>query len=358
MVPLDWGLGHSTRCIPLINYLNLIGCDVIIAAEGLQQALLQAELPHLQFAKLRGYRITFSTNRRKTLLKIIFQIPKILIAINYENRWLKQFLLLNKIGLVISDNRYGLYNKQVKSVFITHQLSIKTPFGKLFERMLRKINYHFINKFRECWIPDYDGKQNMGGELSHPPRMPLIPIRYLGRLSRIVGEQSASPQNSLLVMLSGPEPQRSIFEDKLLSQLKLLTIPVILVRGLPGKKGLPEHTSENLVIFNHLPAAALNESINKAGIIISRSGYSTVMDLIGLKKKIIFVPTPGQAEQEYLARYLSSRKYCLMYKQQHFNVEKAMAEARTFVFEEFEEPAKPAYQDLISGIIQKLQDVE
>jgi UDP-N-acetylglucosamine transferase subunit ALG13 len=281
-----------------------------------------------------------------------------LIAINRENRWLKQFLSNQKIHLVIADNRYGLYNKKVSSVFITHQLSIKTPFGKLVERILRKINYKFLERFSECWIPDFGGSRNLGGELSHPPKMPFIPVRYLGRLSRLVEEQSPSQTNGLLAIVSGPEPQRSIFEEKLVSQLKSLAVPAVIVRGLPGEKDLPDYTGENLVIFNHLPAAALNEYINRAEIVISRPGYSTVMDLIGYKKKLIFVPTPGQAEQEYLAWYLASRKFCLMYNQQHLNLGKAVAKARDFVFDEFEERGNAAYQDVISRMVNTLENVK
>jgi len=354
IAPLDWGLGHASRCIPIIKYLSSIDCDVIIASDGIQQSLLQAEFPHLQFINLSGYRITFSKNRWKTLIKYFWQIPKILISINRENKWLQSFLLKNRVDAIISDNRYGLFNKNISSIFITHQLTIKNPLGNFFENLLRKINYHYINKFNECWVPDFEDSDNMGGKLSHPDKMPSTSVKFLGRLSRIVKEKSFSKSIQLLVILSGPEPQRSIFEEILLAQLHTYGGTTVLIRGLPGETESLVNNKKNLSIYNHLSATALNQYINEATFIISRSGYSTIMDLIGLMKKCIFVPTPGQSEQEYLAEYLSSRKFCLSYKQSKFHLGEAIREAASYKFENFKHPGNDQYQKVITDLISNL----
>ncbi len=354
IAPLDWGLGHATRCIPLITYLNSIGCEVIIATDGSQQLLLQTEFPALKFVKLSGYRITFSTNRGKTLIKILFQIPKILISINREWRWLKNFLLNNSVDVVISDNRYGFFSKEIVSIFITHQLTIKTPFKKVFEFLLRSLNYHYINKFSECWVPDFKGSDNMGGELSHPHTLPTIPLKFLGRLSRIVHQEAFLEGIPLLIILSGPEPQRSIFENILLAQLSTYQELSVMVRGLPGEAKPLENGQQNLSIYNHLPAATLNQYINKATVIISRSGYSTIMDLIGLGKKCIFVATPGQSEQEYLADYLASENLCLSYRQSKFSLHKAMVEAASHHFATFKQSESDQHQKIIDDLIKGL----
>ncbi len=354
IAPLDWGLGHATRCVPIIKYLQSIGCEVIVAAEGSQQSLLQAEFPTLKFVKLPGYRIIFSTNRVKTLIKILGQIPKILISINQERRWLQNFLLNNNIDVIISDNRYGFLSKKVTSIFITHQLTIKTPFGRIFESLLRNLNYRFISRFTECWVPDFEDAYNMGGKLSHPDIMPSIPVKYLGRLSRIVQEGPFPKRIRLLLILSGPEPQRSIFEKILLAGLPAYKESSVLIRGLPGEAESLVNDQENLSIYNHLPAAALNQYINDATFIISRSGYSTVMDLIGLWKKCIFVPTPGQSEQEYLAENLSSKRFCLSYKQSKFNLNTAINEAASYDFKFFKHPGNDQYKKVVTDLISNL----
>ncbi len=175
IAPLDWGLGHATRCIPLIKNLIECGCEVIIATEGKQQVLLQEEFKHNKFVVLTGYRIKYSNNSWKTIIKILFQIPKILNAINSEHQWLRRFLKENKVDAIIADNRYGFSSPNIPSIFITHQLTIKTSAGNLADQMLQKLNYLFIGKFAQCWIPDFEGENNLAGNLSHPKNYPKCP---------------------------------------------------------------------------------------------------------------------------------------------------------------------------------------
>ena len=326
VAPLDWGLGHATRCIPIIKELILLNCEVFIAAEGAIFSLLKKEFPHLIFLPVKGYRINYSGNKYFFSWKIFLQIPKIIFTIYKEHRWLHKIILHYKIDAVISDNRFGMYQKNIPCIFITHQLAIKT--GNAFtERIAKKINYFFIKKYKECWIPDF--KINcIAGTLSHPEKIPNN-IQYIGCLSRFE-LYDVEKKYDLLILLSGPEPQRTIFEEKILNDLNFYSGKALLIRGLPGKSR--ELTSENtsVEIKNHLTAIQLNEVVLQSEIIISRCGYTTVMDLIKLRKKAILVPTPGQTEQEYLARFLSDNKLFYALNQKDFILEKVLQQFYLF----------------------------
>lgn len=320
VAPLDWGLGHATRCIPIITALLASAFEVFVAAEKAAAVLLQKEFPTLQIIPLQGYRISYNKKEEGFLWKMITQIPTIIGAIKRENRWLKKTIADYEINIVISDNRFGLHNKNVHCVFITHQLQIKT--GNSFtEKIVQKINYKYINKFDECWVIDEEGNRNVAGELSHPKKLPNTTIKYIGALSRFK-KYEVEKKHDLLVMLSGPEPQRTIFENVLIAQMQHLKLDIVLVRGLPAEENTL--AIEGMKIYNHLPASNLNELILASKTIIARSGYTTIMDIAALQQKAIFVPTPGQTEQEYLAKYLSEKKYCIAEKQEGFNVQEAL----------------------------------
>src|SRR5215211_2777028 len=151
VAPLDWGLGHATRCIPIIKELLSHGHEVILAAEGPVKILLKQEFPDIECLYLNGYRINYAETKKGLLLKLIVQLPKLFLSVWRERRWLQKAIEKNKIDIVISDNRFGLSNKKIYSIFITHQLLIKAPF---LERWLQKLNYYFINQYAECWVPD------------------------------------------------------------------------------------------------------------------------------------------------------------------------------------------------------------
>lgn len=353
IAPLDWGLGHATRCIPIISYLIAVGCEVIIAAEGRQEAILKTEFSNVKFVKLQGYRVRLGKNNLSTIIKIIGQLPGILMRIRYENQWLDDFLSQVRVDAIVSDNRYGLCSSKVPSVIITHQLAIKTPFGKRIDNFIRYLNYRLINKFSKCWVPDYPGRENLAGELSHPEKMPVIPVEYLGLLSRISKAPSQNT-NNLLMLLSGPEPQRSILENILLQQLQDYPHSAILVRGLPGETNLPATNNKHLQMHNHLSSNLMNKVMNDSRFIISRSGYSTVMDVMRLEKPCIFIPTPGQSEQEYLARYLSQKQMCVSYSQNNFCLRKALQEAGKLPPPKFKTD-EDLYMDIINGFVSQFR---
>ena len=321
--PLDWGLGHATRCIPIIHELIDQGARVWIATGGTQLFLLKQAFPQLDFLEMPGYEIRY---KQGFFLKwgLFSRIPSILRQIRRENEWLKECIRQHRIDLVISDNRYGLYHEDIYSVFMTHQLYIQTGSGQITNRILLKIHYRLIRKFSICWIPDQDGEFSIAGRLSHPPVPPPLPIHYIGILSRFSVFEKDRVKNSLVILLSGPEPQRTDFEKILLKQLAGSNLKVVLVRGLPGSAHSIPILRVGLEIYNHLPSERLNELLLESKWVIARSGYSTIMDLIRLKRNAILVPTPGQPEQEYLGYYMQEKKWMICISQKEFSLENSI----------------------------------
>ena len=327
--PADWGLGHVTRCIPIIQHLVESGHKVILAANGPGARILVEYFPYLEILETPTYGLTYSAKKGGLKWKLFLQLPKILTSIKRENRWLATQMRKQQFNVIISDCRFGLHHPDAFCVFITHQLQLKSPFGKWTERFFQKRNYSFINKFNECWVPDYKGSNNLAGELSHPSIMPAVPVKYIGALSRF--NKTNCSGNSIfdvLVVLSGPEPQRTILENIMLKQFANYKGRAALVRGLPGETRTL--TSPGLTVFNHLPPEKLCAVIANSELIISRSGYTTVMDLVSLRKKSIMIPTPGQTEQEYLGRYLMQKQLCVCIQQHAFSLEDALQQAAAF----------------------------
>ena len=329
VAPLDWGLGHATRCVPVIKDLINHNCEVWLAGEGAQEKLLREEFPSLHFLPLKGYRIKYA--KAGFTGKLLLQIPSILRSIKEENKWLKEQVNKHHFEVVISDNRYGLYHEKVFSVFITHQLCIKSSLGKWSEGFLQKWNYKLIGHFNECWIPDEEGENNLAGELSHPAKFPAIPVKYTGPLSRFQRRDNEERKDHLLIILSGPEPQRTIFENKIIDQIVNYNGTATIVRGLPTEKNIIPSTN-TIHFYNHLSSEELNNEAMKAEFIISRSGYSTVMDIAALQKKSILIPTPGQTEQEYLAGHLMKKGFAFCTDENDFILLKNIEGARNFQY--------------------------
>ena len=330
IAPLDWGLGHTTRCISIVRLLLDKGFSIIVASNAIQKELLQKEFENVAFLPLKGYEITYSKHKRLFPLKLILQLPKIISRIIYEHRWLQKTIDTHQIDLVISDNRFGLFTNKVPCVFITHQLTIKAPFTWL-EHLLQKINYSYINRFSQCWVPDYAGDKNIAGVLSHPETMPAIPVHYIGPLARFVKEDKAIIRYQCCVILSGPEPQRTILEDSILRQLPSISSSILLVRGKLNAPTL-EISLPNVTIENHLNGLQLQEAINSSDFVITRSGYTSVMELLALQKKSILIPTPGQTEQEYLGKQLMHHHWAYCVEQDVFDLAEALTIAKEFVY--------------------------
>ncbi len=307
LAPLDWGLGHATRCIPLMtNLIESCSAKITVAATGPQQAIIREAFPETQFLTPPLYDIKYHKNRAVTVARLVFAMPGILQTIRAEAKWLEAVLREQHFDAIISDNRYGLSNPAIPSYFITHQLLVKTAFGDAVNRLLQRRLYKLINRFSECWVPDYANEPSLAGELSHPAHLPAIPLRYIGPLSRL----KAIPPNGntqLLVLLSGPEPQRTLLENRILAQWNARPgESMVLVRGLPLEKTTLTPI-RNARIYNHLATDELSQELANARAVLCRSGYSSIMDLLPLEKQCFMVATPGQTEQEYLARFLAAQ---------------------------------------------------
>lgn len=352
VVPLDWGLGHATRCIPIIHHLLYLGCNVIIGAEKAQQKLLHEAFPNVKILPLKGYRITYTRRKAWFSFHILFQLPKIIQSIRTEHKWLQQVVHDFDVEAVISDNRYGLYHTTIPSVFITHQLRIKAPFTWM-ERWIQTINYRYINRFAACWIPDEKQLPGLAGTLSHPNRLPAVPVKYFGGLSRFEPANAVRQLYDVLILISGPEPQRSVLENILIRQLENFNGRALLVRGLPyGNQVLPGF--KQVTIVNHLPAVELSAAFQQSKFIISRSGYTTVMDIIKLQKRSVLIPTPGQTEQGYLAQHLQNQGWCLNIQQHNFNLKQALQQAEKF---DYKLPAvnMEQYKNVVDDFIASLK---
>jgi len=356
VAPLDWGLGHATRCIPVVKELLANECDVWLAGEGLQEALLRSEFPQLPFLPLTGYRIQYSMSLGGLRWKILRQMPALISSIRREHNWLRRVIASHEFDGVISDNRFGLYHSTIPSIFISHQLNIKTGLGRWSENVLQQWNYKYIDRFSECWIPDNEGEPNLAGELSHPSVKPATVIKYIGLLSRFESAQVESisqKKEHLLFILSGPEPQRSILENKIVDEVSHYGGTSVIVRGLPSSLSVIPSTGM-IKFYNHLSAKELNEEMGKADFVISRSGYSTVMDLVKLGKKGILIPTPGQTEQEYLAKHLEDRQIALSINQQNFSLAAVISTARNFNYSMTSVPVQSRLKETMQSFLQKL----
>jgi len=320
---LDWGLGHATRMIPVINALQFLGHEVIIAGSGNSFSLLKEEFPENFFLELPSYNIRLSTNRAGFMFKILSQVPFILKTTREENRILREYVETNNADLIISDNRFGFYHHVIPSIYVTHQLDIETGFSFL-NKLATRVHARLFSRFTRIWVPDFRKSPGLAGKLSHPKAMPAIPVSYLGPLSRLRKTNSEKKDN-LLCILSGPEPQRSMFEKKILEQAGSLKHPVILIRGLPGSRSNIMIDIPNVSVYNHMGSVQLAEYIESASKVICRSGYSTVMDLHALAQyNAVLVPTPGQSEQEYLAKHLEASGLFMSIEQDDLDIKKLL----------------------------------
>lgn len=323
VTPLNWGLGHATRCIPIINELLLNGFEVVLASDGRSLDLLKKEFPKLKAIELPAYDIRYSTDNM--LFNIAFQIPKIIAAIWKEHHFIKKIIKREQLDIIISDNRYGCKSGLTKNIFITHQLNIIIPWKPL-EWLVNKFNHFLIAGFDECWVPDFYGKERLAGRLSD--NIKLKKVKYLGILSRM--QKKATPRKyEIITILSGPEPQRTKLEEIITKELKSIDKKSLIVQGRTDLERRFE-LNENIEVVAYLNTAALNEAILSSDLVICRSGYSSIMDLVTLEKEAILIPTPGQTEQEYLARRLKKQGRFSFQDQATFSLKRGIEELKSY----------------------------
>ncbi|MBL7783011.1 MAG: glycosyl transferase family 28 [Saprospiraceae bacterium] len=302
VTPLNWGLGHVARCIPIIRALDERGVEVFLASDGAALQLLKAECPHLPAFELPSYRIRYET--ANMVRNIAWQLPRITYAIRAEQWATERLIAEHRIDGIISDNRYGCFSRRAKSAFITHQLHLQVP-NALLEWGANRVLRRALKKFDCIWVPDMAGTPNLSGKLSHSTEPVSLPVQFIGPLTRME-KLDSTPEYDVAVVLSGPEPQRSILEQRLLEQAMTLPRKFIFVRG-KTKSREQYFVSENVEVVSYLTSRDLNEVLMASKVIVCRAGYSSIMDLVALGKKALLIPTPGQTEQEYLAQYLSEQ---------------------------------------------------
>ena len=363
VAPLNWGLGHATRCIPLVESLQKNSCEVIIAANGAAAVLLKQAFPTLPFLTPPATEIKYSRSGALFVWRLLLQIPQLLKQLRDEKKWLQQQIDAFNLQVVISDNRYGLHHPAARCVLVTHQLGIKSGLGNWIDACINRFAFYYLNQFDEIWVPDYQEPYALAGELSNPKNLPKPPLRYLGLLNRFAKKQlvknSTSPAR-LLLMLSGPEPQRSLLEEKFRNELKQYPGVFTLVCGKPQQSNttlsnaastLPlVYGNQESRIYDHLEAADLLLEIEHAEMIICRSGYTSLMELLPLGKKLILIPTPGQAEQEYLATYCMHKGFAFSITQEKFSLEEALHKAATFAYVPYHPPSSNLDQEIRSGL--------
>ena len=314
VAPLNWGLGHATRCIPIIRELEKNGFTPILASDGVALQILQKEFPHLQSLTLPSYEIEYSKNGSDFKWKLIKNSPKMIDAIFTEKKMVKKWITEYNLNGIISDNRLGVYSKKVPSVFITHQLNVLS--GKT-TWISSKLHQHFIKKFTECWIPDIERMPNLTGKLGHLKKNNLN-FTYIGPLSRL--ERKNLPiKYDLMVVLSGPEPQRTLLEEKLKKEVLQFQGNVIFIKGIIEPEQKIEQEGK-VTYYNFMISNEIETAFNESALVLCRSGYTTVMDLAKLGKKAFFIPTPGQFEQEYLAKRFKRNGFAPFAKQENFEI--------------------------------------
>ena len=302
--PLNWGLGHATRCVPVIHELLKQGAEVMLAGNGSSIKLLENEFPELKVLYFPDFEIKYGSQFGLTLMK---QIPEFIVAVRNERKIVKQWVEEYNIDVIISDNRYGVRNKHTQNILITHQLYPKYPKGTQWTKLPanRQLN-KWIKKFDAIWVPDFKDTPTLTGTLSHSANETRN-VHFIGPLSRFRVSEKNTQHGKRVAVLSGPEPLRSVFEKKVVDELNNTSQPAIVVRGLPNETTIP-FLGKNIAVYNHLNAIDLQGIMAGASFIIARAGYSTIMDLWALNKPAVLVPTPGQAEQEYLAKHLEDIK--------------------------------------------------
>lgn len=318
IAPLNWGLGHATRCIPIIKALQEHNYIPIIASDGIALELLRKEFPYLQLLQLPSYEIEYAKNGKNFKWKLLQNCPKMIEAVLEEKQIIKKWIKKYDIDGIISDNRLGVFSPKVPSIFITHQLNVMTGSTTW---ITSKLHQYIIKKYAECWVPDVEETPNLTGKLGHIKKADFK-IKYIGPLSRMNKKETPKIYD-LMIILSGPEPQRGFLEKKLKKEIPLYNGKVVFVKGIVENDQKKEQIG-TVTYFNFMNSRQLEQTFNESEIVLCRSGYTTIMDLTKLGKKAFFIPTPGQYEQEYLAEKLKNEGLLPYTKQDDFRIENLM----------------------------------
>lgn len=329
--PLNWGLGHAMRDVPVIRTLIDRGHEVTIAACGNSLAALQREFPDCRFIRFEDYPAPYSSGRL-FLPKLALYFPLLLKAVAQEREESRRIISRGQYDLIISDNRLGVYSPQVPSLFITHQIHYNlSPLLWPLALLTSALNRFHHRRFDRIIIPDNPpGPLSLAGKLSRTDS-PAERLRtyYAGIMTSIPRRESPCDLD-YLVLISGPEPQRTQLEKILLPQVRDLEGESVVLLGSPQQN--PDSTSSGqcsirTYVSNEEKAALMN----RARCIICRSGYTTMMEIAELQKRAgLFIPTPGQPEQEYLSSYYQRNGWFFSRSQYLLNLTEDLRIARDY----------------------------
>ena len=316
--PLDWGLGHAVRCVPVIRALKRAGAVPVIAADKGPWDLLKKEFPDEEFIRFPGVTVTYPSAGGSMFLGMLRQSPQLLAGIQKEKAFVEKAVAELNIQGVVSDNRFGAFSRRVPSVYISHQIHIQT--GNRFTDALARMQHAgYMKRYRHVWIPDAAGDENLAGKLAHGKHIPEH-ATYIGALCRFTKPLTdTNPTYEAALILSGPEPQRSLLEDDFLAQIGAFPHKKFLL--IRGKKEpletVPPHLTQIPLADHH----DIQHAYAQAEHIICRSGYTSVMEMAAVGRSAWLIPTPGQTEQEYLARHLHGRHWFSFVRQDLFKLE-------------------------------------
>lgn len=324
IAPLDWGLGHTSRCMPIIELLLQHNQNVFFAGNEAQIEIIKNKFPSITCLQLNGYNVKYGKSKITFMPKLVMQLPKLHKAIQKENKWINEIQTLYQIDIIISDNRYGLYHKNCTSILLTHQLQIQTG-SNLGNYVVQRYLKNYLKQFTKIWIVDTEDNK-LAGKLSQCNSMKNT--EYIGWLSQFQyshGKQHPITTNHdfILAILSGPEPARTKFFNLLRTQMKYIDNKnFVIVGGVPNGENIK--MPKNIRYIPFADTVTLQQLMNNARLIITRSGYSSIMDMVALEKQAIFIPTPGQTEQSFLADHLRKLKLFNSVSQEKFDLRKIL----------------------------------
>lgn len=341
---LNWGFGHLTRCFPIIRSLIELKKQLLIVCTPAQQEVLARSFDGLIFFNAADDTPRYGKTKATTLLRLSLQAPFQLMKVKRDNKLLERLSQEYDIELIISDNKYGFYHSRIPSVILTHQLNIQTGLGKWADAVANRINRKLLSRFREVWVVDGVGKNSLAGSLSAASDNIDARVKWIGTLNRLqIRAQKGSEK--LLIILSGPEPQRTILEELIVHQLPVNHRHITLIRGT--KKNFSQQALQKLTSLqftNWIDLAGLAEIeqlLSQTEWVLGRAGYTSLMEWVTGGWKSIVIPTPGQAEQEYLGYYLMQRGWVFSVEQNNFDLQDSIKKAAAFSYSEM----RPAAAD-------------
>ncbi|MGH8215001.1 MAG: glycosyltransferase [Rhodanobacteraceae bacterium] len=326
-----WGLGHATRSLGLIQALLERGDEVTILMQpGAGMSLLQSELGDAcEYFPFRDTPAPFSRYPVVFYLRMTAAMPWVLAGYRREHRVTEKLVAERHFDCVVSDSRFGVWSSEVPSYCIFHSIHQVVPFFSRFtERVTEWGQRDLLKGFTKILIPDVADNGGLSGWLGHDPDFDwgegrLVHIGPLSSVPRMDVEQDID----VFFSVSGIEPQRGLLEDLVLAALPRLSGKIVVTLGRPKNDGERREIA-GATVHGYLNRERQAEMLNRAKLVMTRSGYTTLMELAGLGRRALFVATPGQSEQEYLARFHRERGHVWSVEQKHLDIPRDLERAR------------------------------